>query len=73
VVLILRSMNKQKDKGDIEMEKFLKFFKDEDGLETVEYAVIGGIILVATIATIVLIGNQVATRFEQILNALEGS
>ncbi len=66
-------MNKQKEKGDIEMEKFLKFFKDEDGLETVEYAVIGGIILVATIATIVLIGQQVSTRYTQILNALSGS
>jgi Flp pilus assembly pilin Flp len=55
------------------MEKFLKFFKDEDGLETVEYAVIGGIILVATIATVVLIGQQVSTRYTQILNALSGS
>jgi Flp pilus assembly pilin Flp len=69
----LRSMNKQKGKGGIEMEKFLKFFKDEDGLETVEYAVIGGIILVATIATVVLIGQQVSTRYTQILNALSGS
>lgn len=69
----LRSMNKQKEKGGIEMEKFLKFFKDEDGLETVEYAVIGGIILVATIATVVLIGQQVSTRYTQILNALSGS
>jgi len=66
-------MNKQKEKGDIEMEKFLKFFKDEDGLETVEYAVIGGIILVATIATIVLVGQQVSTRYTQILAALSGS
>ena len=66
-------MNKQKEKEDIEMEMFLKFFKDEDGLETVEYAVIGGIILVATIATVVLIGNQVSTRYNQILNALGGS
>ena len=55
------------------MEKFLKFFKDEDGLETVEYAVIGGIILVATIATIVLVGQQVSTRYTQILAALSGS
>jgi len=45
-----------------------RFFKDEKGLETVEYAIILGIVVVATITSIVAIGTWVQGKFET-LNA----
>ena len=50
-----------------------RFFKDEKGLETVEYAIIAGLITVAAIATITLVGAQVNTKFNDLLTALGGS
>jgi len=41
-----------------------RFAKDERGLETVEYAIIAGLIVVGTIATIASIGGWVLTKFE---------
>ena len=49
---------------------FRKFVTDEQGLETVEYAVIAGLIVVGAIATISAIGFWVATRFQQLETAL---
>ena len=43
-----------------------RFVKDEKGLETVEYAIIAGLIVVATIATIASIGGWVSTKFQQL-------
>ena len=47
-----------------------KFLKDERGLETVEYAVIAGLILIGTIATIYAVGQWVGNRFTQLQNNL---
>ena len=49
-----------------------RFFKDERGLETVEYAIIAGLITVAAIATITLVGTQVNSKFNELLTALGG-
>jgi len=49
-----------------------RFFKDEKGLETVEYAIIAGLITVAAIATITLVGAQVNQKFNDLLTALGG-
>lgn len=43
-----------------------RFVKDERGLETVEYAVILGIILVATITAIGTLGGWVRDQFEAV-------
>ena len=51
---------------------FKKFLVDEQGLETVEYAVIAGLIVVGAIATIASIGFWVATRFQELETALAG-
>ncbi len=40
-----------------------RFVKDERGLETVEYAIIAGLIVVGTIVTIASIGAWVSTKF----------
>ena len=40
-----------------------RFIKDERGLETVEYAIILGIIVAGTIGAVVTLGGWVATQF----------
>ncbi len=47
-----------------------RFANDERGLETVEYAIIAGLIVVGTILTIVSIGAWVKTKFDALNNAL---
>jgi pilus assembly protein Flp/PilA len=54
------------------MEKFWKFVKDEEGLETVEYAIIGALITIAAIITITAVGAQVNAKFQELLTALGG-
>ncbi|MHC4387074.1 MAG: Flp family type IVb pilin [Planctomycetota bacterium] len=55
------------------MEMLKRFFKDERGLETVEYAIIAGLIVVGTIATVVSIGAWVNTKFTALDTGLAGS
>ena len=43
-----------------------RFVKDERGLETVEYAIIAGLIVVGTIFTIASIGVWVLDKFTQL-------
>ena len=45
-------------------------FDDEKGLETVEYAIIAGLIVVGVIATVASIGVWVNTKFNDLLTAL---
>ena len=49
-----------------------RFIKDEQGLETVEYAIIAGLITLAAIATITLVGASVNTKFNDLLTAMGG-
>jgi Flp pilus assembly pilin Flp len=43
-----------------------RFIKDERGLETVEYAIIAGLIVVGIVATIKSIGGWVSTKFKKL-------
>jgi pilus assembly protein Flp/PilA len=52
------------------MKKIMAFLKDEDGLETVEYAIILGLIVVGVITTIGLIGTWVSNKFEALEEGL---
>ena len=45
------------------MEMLKRFIRDEQGLETVEYAIIAGLILVIAIVTIGLIGENINRIF----------
>ena len=47
-----------------------RFVKDERGLETVEYAIIAGLIVVGTIATIAVIGTWVNLKFTELKDGL---
>ena len=49
------------------MKKLIDFLKDEDGLETVEYAIILGLIVAGTITLIVTLGSWVNTQFQTVV------
>lgn len=49
-----------------------EFVLAEDGLETVEYAIISGIIVVAVIATLISIGTWVSGKFTTLDTGLAG-
>lgn len=49
----------------------LKFAKDEDGLTIVEYAVAGGLITAAVVATFGLLGDEIDLVLNDILTALQ--
>ena len=51
------------------METLKRFIKDEQGLETVEWAVIAALIVVGLIAAITGLGGNVLTSFEALEDA----
>jgi pilus assembly protein Flp/PilA len=57
-------------KGKDKMKKIMAFLKDEDGLETVEYAIILGLIVIGTIGLVTALGGWVNTQFETITTEL---
>jgi Flp pilus assembly pilin Flp len=54
------------------MEQVKRFIRDEQGLETVEYAIILGLIVVATIAIITSIGTKVKNAFQTANTGMNG-
>ncbi len=48
-----------------------RFFKDEKGLETVEQAIIAGLIVVGVIVTIGTIGGYVKAKFDALATAMQ--
>ena len=47
-------------------EKVMSFFRDEDGLTTVEYAVAGALITIAVVAAFTSLGDAVGTTLGDI-------
>jgi pilus assembly protein Flp/PilA len=47
--------------------------KEEDGAALVEYSVLLGVMLVAVIGTIVLVGGWINTKWAALLTALSGN
>lgn len=47
-----------------------KFFAEESGMETVEYAVMGALVIAVTVATITALGAAVKARFEALTAAV---
>jgi pilus assembly protein Flp/PilA len=56
---------------DEEMVMSIKFFKDENGLELSEYAVIAALIVLATVAAFTLLNDQIATRIETLAGFIQ--
>lgn len=55
------------------MGQLKRFWNDEQGLETVEYAIILGLIVVATIGIISSIGTWVNGRFDAVNTELQAN
>ena len=55
------------------MEKIRKFIKNEEGLETVEYAIILGLIVAGTIGLVVWLGGWVSGQFSSVQGEITGS
>jgi Flp pilus assembly pilin Flp len=56
------------------MKEWLKrLVRDDKGLETVEYAIIAGLIVVGTIGLIASIGGWVNTKFTALDNGLQAN
>jgi pilus assembly protein Flp/PilA len=51
-------------------DKVLAFFKEEEGLTTVEYAIAGGLVGLAVITAFTSLGTTVATVIEGIVTAI---
>jgi pilus assembly protein Flp/PilA len=54
------------------MEKIIRFFRDEDGLELSEYAVMGALIIVALVGVIGLLGGAISTAFTTLTTNIAG-
>ncbi len=52
------------------MCQFKRFINDEQGLETVEYAIILGLVVAGTIGLVAAIGTWVQTRFQGTVDAI---
>ena len=50
------------------MNKLMKFFKGEEGLETVEYAIILGLVVGGTIVLVIALGDWVQNQFSDTLS-----
>lgn len=53
------------------MDKLIKFFKDEEGAESVEYAMIVSLIVLAIIAVVTLLGGTLNNIFSEVVAAIE--
>ena len=54
-------------------EKLIKFLKDEDGIETIEYALIAALNAKASIAAATLLGDEVANTYNKVSTQLTNS
>jgi Flp pilus assembly pilin Flp len=55
------------------MTSVARFMNDEQGLETVEYAIIAGLIVSGLVAIIVAIGGWVKNQFTNLQKGLPGA
>jgi pilus assembly protein Flp/PilA len=53
-------------------EKLIRFFKDEDGIETVEYALIAALIAIAAIVAATFLGTEVSETYDNVAQVLSG-
>ena len=54
------------------MYRIMKFWKDEEGLELVEYAVMTALIVAALVTAISLLSGAIQTRFSAVEGTISG-
>jgi len=47
-----------------------KFAKEEEGMETVEYAVVGALVVAATAGIWILLGGAISTHISELISAM---
>lgn len=52
------------------MNQIKKFFKDEDGLTIVEYAVAGGLIVLAVVGAFIALGDAVGSNISELTSVV---
>ncbi len=52
------------------MEKLLRFFKEEEGTELVEWAVMVALLVTGVILVVTALGGRVSTLFQDLVTAL---
>ena len=45
------------------MEKFMRFLREEDGLESVEYALMAAVIAIGILASVILVRDWIIAKF----------
>ena len=54
-------------------EKLIKFIKDEDGIETIEYALIAALIAIAAIVAARWLGPEVSETYSNVATVLNAA
>ncbi|MBW1860465.1 MAG: Flp family type IVb pilin [Deltaproteobacteria bacterium] len=52
------------------MEKLIKFFKDEQGVTAIEYALIASLIAVFIVAALYFVGGEVSETYDNVASSL---
>ena len=52
-------------------DKVLAFFKEEEGLTTVEYAVAGGVVAAGVVAIFIALRDEIIVQIQAIITALQ--
>ncbi|MCG2727899.1 MAG: hypothetical protein L6244_04555 [Candidatus Methanoperedenaceae archaeon] len=52
------------------MKKLIRFFKDEEGAESVEYALIVGLLVVGLVIIVVALRTQIIATIQKIIDEL---
>ena len=55
------------------MEKIKRFFKDEEGVTSIEYGLIAALIALVIIGAVALVGTNLSGAFTSIANTVTGS
>jgi len=60
-----------KIKRRVIMEKLVRFFKEEDGIVAIEYALIATGIALAIVIVVWAVGDKIEEKFQDIVTALD--
>lgn len=55
------------------MEQLMRFIHDEDGVTSIEYALIAALIAIVIVVALSFVGNQVSDTYENIATQVSGA
>jgi pilus assembly protein Flp/PilA len=63
----------RKQKEVVEMERIKRFFKEEEGVTAIEYALIAAGIALAVVVIVFTVGQQISSTFQKVADCLPGA